>query len=421
MLRIGYSLLGNTNRPASPEATGLEVDKLSRSAVKSYMDTYLGDFERILGPQLVGARGLRAVVNDSWEVGAQNWTDNLAAEFAKRRGYDLTLWLPALTGRIIDSAASTDRFLWDFRRTLGELVTENHFGQIAASLHARGLIQYGESHENGRAFIGDGMDAKRLDDVPMGAMWAGDFNAPDQYDADIRESASVAHIYGQNIVAAESLTAYGMTPSAYAYIFSPENLKPIADRALADGVNRFVIHTSVHQPLIDRAPGVTLGPVGQWFTRNETWAEQAKPWMTYLARTSHLLQQGQFAADVLYYYGQDSNITALYSKRLPDVPEGYAFDFASADALNQLSVQDGALVTASGMRYRVLALDREPLQCHWMYCERLPHSSGPEQLLSVQNPRAVRVSLTILHSSASWPTNFGALAARVSAAFARAA
>jgi hypothetical protein len=356
VLRIGYSLLGTINNPASPEATGLEVDKLNRTAVKFYMDGYLGRYKSLLGSQLFGQRGLRAMVNDSWEAGAQNWTDELPAEFARRRGYDLRPWLPVLTGRIVGSATASEQFLWDFRRTLGDLLTESHYGQIAASLHERDMIHYDESHEIGRAFIGDGMDVKRDADVPMGAMWINsDFASQEQGDADLRESASVAHIYGQNLVAAESMTTVGIPGAAFA--FSPENLKPTADRELADGVNRFVVHTSVHQPLIEKAPGFTLGPFGQWFTRNETWAEQAGPWVTYLARSSYLLQQGRFVADIAYYYGQDSNITALYGKHLPPIPGGYAFDFVSAHALTKLSVQDGLLITTSGMRYRLLALD----------------------------------------------------------------
>jgi hypothetical protein len=151
------------------------------------------------------------------------------------------------------------------------------------------------------------------------------------------------------------MTVVGAPGTAFA--FAPEDLKPAADRELADGVNLFVIHTSAHQPLTKQGPGVTVGFAGQWFTRHETWAEQAAPWVRYLARSSYLLQQGHFVADVIYYYGHDSNITAMYAKRLPPIPEGYAFDFASPDALTKLSVQDGLLVTASGMRYRVLALD----------------------------------------------------------------
>lgn len=355
VLRLGYSLTGVTNHPASPEATGLEVDKLNPEHVKAYMDAYLDHYKSAVGA-LMGKRGLQYVINDSWEARTQNWTENMLAEFRKRRGYDPYPWLPALTGRVVESAGSSDRFLWDFRKTLSDLLTEYHYDQIETILNARGMGHYGESHESGRAFIGDGMEVKRRNDVPMAAMWTqrpGVNQELYRYNADIRESASVAHLYGQNLVAAESLT------SAFApWAWSPETLKPTADKELAMGLNRFVIHTSVHQPLLDRVPGISLGRYGQWFTRNETWAELAKPWVTYLARNSYMLQQGRFVADVVYFYGEDSNITALFANKAPEVPAGYDFDYVNADALvHLLSIEHGELTTPRGMRYRVLALD----------------------------------------------------------------
>ncbi|GAC1702250.1 MAG: hypothetical protein NVS9B4_07190 [Candidatus Acidiferrum sp.] len=355
VMRFGYSLLGITNHPASPEATGLEVDKLNPDFVRRYMNTYLDNYKDTVGP-LMGKKGLQYVINDSWEAGTQNWTDNLIPEFTKRRGYDPRPWLPVLTGRIIEDAASSDRFLWDFRSTLSDMLAEYHYDLVTAILKQRGMGHYGESHESGRAFIGDGMQVKRSNDVPMSAMWTQKPGVnEEQYaaNADIRESASVAHIYGQNLVAAESMTA-----SSGAWSWSPQTLKPTADKEMAMGLNRFVIHTSVHQPLLDKAPGLSLGPFGQWFTRNETWAEQAKVWTTYLARNSYMLQQGRFVADILYYYGEDSNLTALFAHKNPDVPAGYNFDYVNADALlHKISVDDGQLASASGMRYRVLVLD----------------------------------------------------------------
>jgi hypothetical protein len=280
----------------------------------------------------------------------------MIAEFTKRRGYDPRPWLPVLTGRIIESSRASEGFLWDFRETLGDMLAEYHYDLLTKMLHDRGLGHYGESHEEGRAFIGDGMQVKRSNDVPMSAMWTqkpGVNNDQPGYNADIRESASVAHIYGQNLVAAESMTA-----SLGAWAWSPATLKPTADKELAMGLNRFVIHTSVHQPLIDKKPGFALGPFGQWFNRNETWAEQAKPWVTYLARSSYLLQQGRFAADIVYFYGEDTNLTDLFLHKNPDIPAGYNFDYINSDALvHMLSVENGQLATASGMRYRVLALD----------------------------------------------------------------
>ena len=352
VLRLGWSLAGTLNRPASPEGTGLEVDKLDRDHVRSYLETYLGLYAGAAGPGLVGKRGIRYMLTDSYEAAASNWTDKMVAEFTARRGYDPRPWLPALTGRVVESAEASDRFLWDFRRTLSDLISDNHYAELTRLLHARGLGRYGESHEVRRAFIGDGMEVKKSADIPMGATWYGRPNG--LVLPDIKESASVAHLYGQNLVAAESFTTVG----GIAYGISPETLKPTADKMMANGLNRFVIHTSVHQPLDSAGPGVGLGPFGEWFTRHETWAEQAGAWTGYLARSSQLLQQGHNAADVAWFYGEGDNVTALYSNKTPAVPLGYAWDFVNGDALrNLLTVNTGRLTAPSGASYRVLALD----------------------------------------------------------------
>ncbi len=360
VIRFGYSLLGIDNHPASPEATGLEVDKLDPVAVKKYFTNYLDQYKNATGGLMGNKGGLQYMVTDSWEAGAQNWTGNLPAEFHQRRGYSIIPWLPVFTGQIVKSAEASEQFLFDFRKTLSEMVAEYHYDQLTKILADYGMKRYSESHESGRALIADGMDVKRKAAVPMSAMWTPNpfINGGDQtgYQADIKESASVAHIYGQNLVAAESLTALGIPAAAWSY--SPEILKPTADLEMASGLNRFVIHCSVHQPTDDKIPGLGLGPFGQWFTRHETWAEDAKVWTDYLARSSYLLQQGKFVADVVYYYGEGNNITSLFGKKLPDIPEGCNYDFINADALvNLLTVKDGMLVTPSGMQYKVLVLD----------------------------------------------------------------
>lgn len=359
VLRIGYSLIGKTNHPASPEATGLEVDKLNADHVRAYFTNYLDQYKDATGG-LMGQKGLQYIITDSYEAGAQNWTDNMMAEFKARRGYEMTPWLPVLAGYIVESAEASDKFLWDFRRTLADLIAENHYDQLTKLLEERGMGRYTESHEGGRAFIGDGMEVKRTAHIPMSATWMpggfgmiGGTEVAVQYRADVKESSSVAHLYGKKYVAAESLTAIG---NAWGY--APEALKSTADMELANGLNRFVIHCSPHQPVNDKIPGLGLGPFGQWFTRHETWAEQSGPWLTYLARSSYMLQQGNYVADVIYFYGEDNNITALFAKKLPDVPEGYSYDFVNADALiNLLTVTKGNITTPSGMSYRLLALD----------------------------------------------------------------
>jgi hypothetical protein len=355
VLRIGYSLTGHENGPAPAEATGLEVDKLNRDYVKNYVDGYLKMYSGVVGPGMMGEKGISYLLTDSIEVGPQNWTDHILQEFEKRRGYDPHLWLPALTGMIVNSPVDTDRFLWDFRRTIGELLAENHYGEIADELHAHGMRYYSEALEYHRPSLGDDMEMRSRADVPMGAMWtwAGDPGPDFDYISDLRGAASVAHIYGQNLVGAESMTSRGP-----AWSFSPNSLKKVADLEFALGVNRFEIHESTHQPVPDMAPGLTLGPFGLWFNRNQTWGNEAGPWVSYLARSSYLLQQGHYEADVAYFYGEEGPLTAVFGwKPIDDAPEGYAFDFVNSDViLHKLSVEGGRLVTPGGTSYRILYL-----------------------------------------------------------------
>jgi hypothetical protein len=354
VLRLGYSLVGKENHPAPREATGLEVDKLNAGHVRDYLRQYFSIYQNTVGPDLFGKRGITSILIDSTEVGQQNWTENLIADFKRLRGYDPTPFLPALTGAAVESPVASDKFLWDFRRTVEELLAANHYGEIVRFAHEHGLKAEGEALEIYRSTFGDDLEMRRSFDMPMGAMWTYDtdrFPVQLTYEADLLGAASVAHIYGQNLVGAESLTS-DRQPWAWA----PSGLKRYIDMEFARGVNRVIIHTSVHQP-VEKPPGLTLAGYGQMFDRHESWAEMARPWTDYIARASYLLQQGRFAADVAYFYGQEAPVTSLFGeKRVSDVPAGYAFDFFNAQALNELSVDNGTLVTKSGMRYRVLYL-----------------------------------------------------------------
>lgn len=348
VMRIGYSLTGAMNRPASPEATGLEVDKLDSAAVRRYIETYLSMYSDA-ADGLIGKNGLQAIMFDSWEASNTNWSPKILEDFRRLRGYDPTPWLPALAGYIVESNKKTDGFLFDWRRTIQQLLKENHYEHLTRILHERNLIRYGEAHEELFSTMGDGMEMKQSADIPMAAMWQvrtpGDIEGV--YYNDNQESASVANIYGQNISATESFTGGPRYGSA------PWNLKSTADAILLAGSNRFVIHTSTHQP-ITRGPGMTLG-VGQYFTRNETWAEQAKPWVDYLSRTSYMLQAGKAANDIAVFYGEASPVISQYRNSYPAIPEGYRYDYVNADAiLNRLSVKDGAMVTPTGMNYKAI-------------------------------------------------------------------
>lgn len=355
VLRLGYSLLGTTNHPASAEATGLEVDKYDGAAVRRYLDHYLGLYRGAVGSDMIGAKGIRALLTDSIEAGDANWTPRMIARFTALRGYDPTPWLPALTGAIVGSRARSDAFLYDFRRTLADLFEQEHHATVAAVAHENGLALYGEALEDSRPQLGDDMAMRRHADVPMAAMWTYPRDGAPRPTllGDVRGAASVAHVYGKPIVAAESLT------SAFApWAFAPSDLRRIIDLELVNGINRAVIHTSVHQPVDDKVPGLSLMIFGQYFNRHETWAEMARPWIDYIARSSFLLQQGRPVADVAYFYGEEAPLTALTAQGpLADVPVRYGYDFVNADILaNEMSVAGGDLITRGGARYRLLYL-----------------------------------------------------------------
>ena len=355
IVRLGWSLTGQTNGPAQARDTGLEVDKLDPVLVRGYLEHYL-DIYRDAMQEPLGAASVQSLLTDSWEAGVQNWTPTLLAQFKTRRGYDPVPYVPALIGRVVADSAISERFLWDFHRTLEEALADNHYGVIAQVLHERGMNYYTEAQGDTPRAIGDGLAIKSRADIPTAEYWYRAFaTAPGQpsLKADLREAASAAHLYGKPLAAAESLTvAAGSDPWA----FSPAMLKPVVDEIFASGINRILLHESHHQPLLREAPGLTLGFFGQFFNRNDTWAEHAGGWVEYLSRTSYLLQQGSFAADIAYFYGEERNLTEIYLERFErDVPNGYAYDFLNAEALLTLTLgRDGAVATPSGMHYRVL-------------------------------------------------------------------
>lgn len=370
VFRMGYSLTGSKNSPAVQAGVGYEVDKLSKKHLQSYYKAYTSPIAQALGP-LYGKR-LEYWLTDSFEADAQNWTEDLPAEFLKRRGYDMTPYLPVLSGRIVKSAEVSDRFLWDFRRTIADLLSENHYKALSEMAHAEGIKLYGESAGISLPIMQDAMLNKKYLDIPMGefgmtqglgsaegSSWKSPKDLDDDHaylgagdrlhahQSDIREAASAAHIYGKKFVATESWTGGAFE--------SPASMKLIGDYWNTQGVNRFIFHTSTHQPL-DTKPGNAM--VGTHIHRNITWAEQALPFTTYLSRNSYLLQQGTFVADIAYYLGEGIPSSVPYWKKIkPEPPSGYDFDFLGTDVLlEEAAVVEGKIILKSGMSYRMLVL-----------------------------------------------------------------
>ncbi len=342
ILRVGYAPNGQTNRNAPKEGTGLECDKLSAEAVDAHWEGLMQGLIRDLGP-LVG-KTLKNVLIDSYEIGSQNWTPKFPEEFQKRRGYDLLPFLPTLHGMVVGSPEMTERFLWDFRRTIADLFAENYSGRFALLAHCNGL-QF--SLEPYGLCPTDNLQYGSHADIPMTEFWIGRADSP----LPGKNAASIAHVYGRKFVGAEAFTTL---PEDGRWQQDPFSFKRPGDFAWCVGVNRLTLHCYALQPWTQptRYPGMTMDYWGSQFGRTTTWWEQSKEWFKYLARSQFLLQQGQFVADVCSFSG-DGAPNDLKGVQLPS---GYDYDGCSADALMLMEVKDGCIVLPGGMSYRLLAL-----------------------------------------------------------------
>ncbi|MBM3851949.1 MAG: hypothetical protein FJ399_02200 [Verrucomicrobia bacterium] len=346
ILRLGYQPTGRQNHPAPVEGRGLEISKLSAAAADFFWEQSIAKFIQAAGPRT--GKVFTYLEVDSFEVGHQNWSETLAGDFRRLRGYDLRRHLPALTGRIVGDVAATERFLWDFRKTIGDLIAENYFGRFAARCREHGLLFASEPYGNyGNA---DDFTVAGHADIPTCEWWAGQYTP--HHTATAKLAASAAHTYGRPIVDAEAFTG---NP---ARIFEeyPANMKAQGDYMFCQGINRFSFHTFAHDPY-GVPPGLGLGTYGGRFDSRNTWWLQGQPWREYLARCQHLLQQGQFVADLLYYAGEDAPQWCRTRDELdPKPPAGLDFDFCNREILGRLRVDGGTLLAPGGILYRLLVL-----------------------------------------------------------------
>jgi len=337
VLRFGHTSTGVMNAPSPESGRGLECDKLSKEGIEAQFAGMMGPLIADVGP--AAGKTLVATHIDSWENGSQNWTAQMRQEFQKRRGYDPMPYLPAMTGRVVDSLEVSERFLWDLRQTVSDLVVENYAGHMEELAQQHGLRLSIEAY-GGPC---DDMTYGGRADEPMCEFWMGG----GAFDT-VKGMASAAHTYGKRIVGAESFTAGDQER----WLEHPASIKALGDRAFCDGVNRFVFHRYAMQPWLNYRPGMTMGPWGLHYERTETWWEQSRPWHEYLARCQFLLRQGLFVADICYLQPEEAPQGFHGHNR-----SGYDYDNCTAEVvLTRMSVRNGRIILPDGMSYRVLVL-----------------------------------------------------------------
>jgi len=349
ILRIGHTPTGAQNAPAPVAGRGLECDKLSPEGVEAHWAGGIIPILKHLGP--LAGKSVNDVLIDSYEVGCNNWTPRFRDEFIKRRGYDPIPFLPTLTGRYVESGEMTERFLWDFRRTLSDLFAENYYNRFADLCHQHGLKFSVEPYDGPFECLQAGAKA----DIVMGEFW---ISPGVNTIHSVKLASTVANTHGIPIVGAESFTA--IPDECGKWLAHPGMLKTMGDAMWCLGINRYIFHTYAHQPWLDKSPGMTMGQWGTHFGRTNTWWEQSRPWMKYIARSQYLLQQGHTVADVLFFGGEAGPNGGIFR---PDLKaKGYEYDVVGTDLIMGLSVKDGLIRTPVGGSYRLLVLPDTP----WM-------------------------------------------------------
>lgn len=343
IMRFAAESTRATTKHGRANLMGLECDKMSREAARLQFVSYAGRIIDTLAH--IGAKP-SGVCMDSHEAGPQNWTPDLPRYFRTHNGYELLHWLPAMRGCTVGDAARTERFLQDLRRTLADAVTENYYGELDRLCRAAGVHFTAQATGNQLSLGADNISAKRLVDKPQGEFWARDIHGS----FDIVDCASAAHLYGKPIASAEAFTDAK-------YSDSPATLKMLADFAYTRLINEFVVCASAYQPALDAVPGNVANGRQYCLNRNNTIWPYSRPFWDYQARCAGLLRHGKPVVDLLVYVGDDPPVKTL-AHLLPVIPEGYNYDTTSAGALEGARVENAELVLRSGMRYRMLVIQR---------------------------------------------------------------
>jgi hypothetical protein len=340
VIRFGHTFTGAMSHPAPATGAGPECDKLSKEGIEANYNGMIGKLVKDVGP--LAGKTFTATHVDSWEVGAQNWTPRMREEFQRLRGYDMLPFLPVLAGRMVAGPDVSERFLRDVRQTVSDLLAENYIGHLRTLANRDGLRLSMEAYTT----PANDQDVANHIEEPICEFWWPDGGG---LYWSVKAMASVAHVNGLPVVGAEAFTANNNER----WRAHPANIKALGDRALCDGVNRFIVHRYAMQPwTADRWPGMTMGPWGVHYERSNTWWEDSAAWHQYVSRCQYLLRQGRFVADVLVLQSEEP------MRRFTGVAvPGYDYDGISPQAfLKNATVADGLLKLPSGMSYRLLVL-----------------------------------------------------------------
>jgi len=382
LLRFVCSNTGQHLIVPSPNSDGLFIDFFDPKATRRHLTHIL---ERLgITKENAGDSGLNYLEFDSMELDeATPWTDEMGQIFHDHHGYGIEPHLAAFAGWELPDG--NDGFLYQFKKTVSDQLIHSHYTTGKELLAEYGMDLVAEAGGPGPPIWDscpvDSLKALGNVSIPRGEFWVQNRH----HIFLVKEIASASHIYGLGEVDAESFTTWRRWKDA------PHALKRHVDRAFCEGLNSVTFHTFANTRPEHGLPGRAYH-AGIDVNQTATWWQQAKPFMDYLSRCSYLLKQGQFVADVAYYYGdQAPNFFPEY-QRDPDSPSldglgaGYDFDVVNTDVvISRMDVAEGRVVLPDGMNYQLLVLpNREDIPLHVVAKVEELVAAGAKVL--VQNP-----------------------------------
>ena len=353
----------------SPGSEGLVLDYFDAQAVANYLEWFDKSFGE--GTSVIP----RSFFNDSYEIGAADWTRNMFSEFEKYRGSKLE--------NVIDKLIDKDQqVLADYRQTLSDMLQHNFTEQWTAWAHRHGATTRNQAHGS----PGNLIDLYAAADIPeTESFYLSDFGIKGlRSDAGFTMSAlsslptlkyasSAAHITGKKLTSSESMT--WLTEH---FRSSLSQMKPEIDQLFVAGVNRVLFHGTTYSPRDAVWPGWKFYAAVDMSPTNSIWRD-APYLMKYIERVQSFLQMGQPDNDFLVYapfaYVMHKN-TGDFANRMVQfdinhmdsrmgeqakcvnaiIAAGYDCDYTSEQLLMTTRYVDGKLQTKNGARYHAIVV-----------------------------------------------------------------
>ncbi|PYT36047.1 MAG: glycoside hydrolase [Acidobacteria bacterium] len=349
-------------------AEGFVLDHFDRGAIENHLHA--------VGNRLIEAFGDAppySVFSDSLEVYGSDWTGDLLQQFGRRRGYDLTPYLPVL---VQDIGPKTADIRHDWGRTLTELINERYLTPVREWAAQHKTLFRSQTY----GIPAVTLSSNALVDLPEGegAQWRSFSPA--------RWASSANHLLGRNVTSAETWT-WLHSP---AFRATPLDMKVEADLFFLQGVNQLIGHGWPYSPKEAGEPGWAFYAAAALNDHNPWWPVMGEV-TRYLQRVSFVLRQGKPVNDVAVLLPTDdawaqftpgkASVSESMPRLLgPDViPQildaGFNFDFIDAET-----------IAKSGIPYPALILpgvERLPLATY-RQIEAYAHNGGT--VIATRNP-----------------------------------